>query len=228
MRAHKLDAGRTAIFIALVAVLLVGCNQDRASSDSNADGASCIVDSLDALQRPPSVPTCDAGDWQCPAKCQLGNGSFCLGLAYAAEREPKTQDEAKGLYKRACILGVANGCTNYGATLWVEETSDAQMTCARRLFEKACSAREPFACGMVGRVMLESTMPPAYAEGRRHLEKACDDVGGFSCRVLAKHLESGKLGEYSPELIPRLLSRACDGGDPDACGEPATASETFH
>lgn len=216
-----------AILIAWAAIVLAGCNQGRSAADANAAETSCIVDSLGALQLPPSVPTCRNGDWSCRAKCQLGNGSFCLGLAYSAERDPKTQDEARELYRRACTLGEPNACTNYAATLWTEESSDEQMSCARRLFEKACSVRERFACGMVGRVMLESSQTPPYAEGRRYLEKACDEVGGFSCRVLAKHLESGKLGEYPPELIPSLLSRACTGGDPDACGTHATAAETF-
>ena len=94
--------------------------------------------------------------------------------------------------------------------------------------EKACAAKEHFACGMVGRVMLESTDPPQYVEGRKYLEAACEKLGGFSCRVLAKHLESGKLGDYPPERVRTLLGRACAGGDPDACGEPRNATETFH
>ena len=81
---------------------------------------------------------------------------------------------------------------------------------------------------MVGRILLESTTPPSFAEGRKYLQQACDDLGGFPCRVLAKHLESGKLGHYDPGVIRTLLTRACAGGDPDACGEPATAAATFH
>ena len=33
---------------------------------------------------------------------------------------------------------------------------DDELACARRTFEKACSADEPFACGTVGRMMLEA------------------------------------------------------------------------
>jgi hypothetical protein len=80
---------------------------------------------------------------------------------------------------------------------------------------------------MIGRLMLEDTTPPPFAEGRKYLEAACDDVGGFPCRVLAMHLESGKLGDYRPELVHTLLARACEGGDANACGEPATALGTF-
>jgi TPR repeat protein len=149
-------------------------------------------------------------------------------MAYAAEKDPATAKEAVRLYRRGCLLGAANACTNYAAGVWAGEHSDDQLACARRTFEKACAAKEPFACGMVGRLMLESTAPPPYAEARRYLEAACDEVGGFPCRVLARHLESGKLGAFRPGLIRTLLTRACASGDPDACGEPGTAEETFN
>jgi TPR repeat protein len=208
-------------------IFLVGCNQSGTSLNDDTDKTSCVADSLGALRHLSSVPTCTTGDWLCRAKCQLGDGTSCIGLAYSAEKDSKMQDEARGLYFRACVLGEANACTNYAATIWVKGSSDEKLACARRTFEKACAAKEPFACGMVGRMMLESTTPPSYAEGRRYLETNCDHVGGFSCRVLAKHLESGKLGEYQPEVIRSLLDRACSGGDPDACGTHATALETF-
>lgn len=134
------------------------------------------------------------------------------------KRTPRTRGRLYASNHRACLLGASNACTNYAASIWAGEHSDDQLACARLTFEKACAAKEPFACGMVGRIMLESTTQPPYAKGRSYLEAACDDVGGFPCRVLAKHLESGKLGDYRPDLIRILRSRACAGGDPDACG----------
>ena len=187
---------------------------------------NCVADSITTLQLLPSVPGCES-EAVCRDQCLAGNGPSCLRLAYRLEENSKNAEEAERLYRRACVLGVANGCTNYAAAIWAEDPPDAELTCARRIFEKSCAAGEPFACGMVGRVMLESTNPPPFAEGRKYLEESCDKVGGFPCRVLAKHLESGKLGAYDPKLIRTLLTRACAGGDPDACGEPATAAETF-
>lgn len=209
------------VFVATASFVAVGCN--RATHETEV----CIADSIGTLRRS-AVPKCSTNDWLCRAKCEAGNGASCLGLAYAAQEDSANAGEAARYFDRACRLGEANACTNYAAGIWVNEHSDRRLTCARRLFEKACAAKEPFACGMVGRIMLESTTPPAFAEGRRYLETACDKVGGFPCRVLAKHLESGKLGAYPPGLIRALLTRACSGGDPDACGGPATASETFH
>lgn len=81
---------------------------------------------------------------------------------------------------------------------------------------------------MMGRLILEGpTSPEQLKQGRRYLEAACDELEGFPCRVLAKHLESGKLGDYEHKVIRLLLKRACAGGDTDGCGEPATAAETF-
>jgi hypothetical protein len=195
---------------------------------SGAPGQACIADSIAGLQRAPSVPTCAFDDWQCRAKCWAGSAGNCLGVAYAADKDPTHTAEVVAFYQRACLLGEANACTNYAAFIWASDRSDNQLVCAQRTFEKTCAAKEPFACGMVGRIMLENTDRPRFAAARAYLESACNEVSGFPCRVLAKHLESGKLGQYPPGTIRSLLAQACAAGDPDACGEPATASETFH
>lgn len=222
---------RTATTLTLVAVmmavcLLGGCGETTSGTDSALAEPACAPDSVGTLHLLSTVPSCTADDWMCSAKCRVGDEGSCLGMAYALQKESKGK-EAERLFSRACLLGVANACTNYAAGIWSRQHSDEEFACARRTFEKACAAKENFACGMVGRMMLEATNPPAYAEGRRYLEAACEEVGGFACRVLAKHLESGKLGDYRPELVRSLLIRACEGGDPDAYGEPRTASETF-
>ena len=194
---------------------------------SGAPGQGCIADSIAALQRAPSVPPCTFDDCECRLKCRAGSAGACLGLAYAAEKDSKHENEAKAFYQRACLQGEANACTNFAAHIWARNPTDPQLACARRTFERACTAGEPFACGMVGRIMLENTDHPPYADARRYLEAACEKVSGFPCRVLAKHLESGKLGEYESATIQSLLAQACTAGDPDACGKHTTASETF-
>ena len=210
--------------VALAVLLLAGCGQD-VSQDTASLEQRCLADSIETLRLFGVVPSCKAGDLICRVKCLAGDAGSCLGMAYSAE---KNQDaEAPSLYHRSCILGAANACTNYAAHMWTGEHAREQLACTRRTFEKACAAKEPFACGMVGRLMLESTDPVPYEEGRRYLETACDTLGGFSCRVLARHLESGKLGTYPPDRIRTLLVRACSGGDTKACGSPKTAAETF-
>lgn len=219
---------RAAMAAAWVIVMPAGCKQAASSAGPAHVEEACVAESVGTLRLLPTISPCGRGDWLCRAKCGAGSASSCLALAYAADEDPKRAGEAMPLYRRSCLLGAANACTNYAASVWAREHTDDQLACAQRTFEKACSAKEPFACGMVGRLMLESTPPAPAAEARKYLEGACDEVGGFSCRVLAKHLESGELGDYRPGLIRSLLTKACAGGDPDACGEPATAAATFH
>lgn len=210
------------VFIVVIAGFFVACSRPQPEADSQSP---CIADSVGTLRLRPSAPDCEF-DWVCRATCFAGHGPACVALAYRLETNPSNAEETKRLYRRGCVLGEAIACTNYAAGIWAGNRSDAELTCARRTFEKACAASEPYACGMVGRLMIESTSP-SVAAGHKHLEEACDNLGGFPCRVLAKQLEAGRLGAYDPKRIPILLTRACDGGDRDACGEPATAAETF-
>lgn len=212
------------VVIATTMLLLAGCGQGE-SLDSASSDQKCVAESIKTLHRRESVPSCNADGLVCRVKCLAGDAGACLGMAYDAEknRDPK----AESLYARSCILGEANACTNYAAHMWTGDRSDEQLPCARRTFEMACAAKEPYACGMVGRIMLESTVPVPYDDARKHLEATCESLGGFPCRVLARHLESGKLGTFPPDRVRSLLTRACSGGDLDACGNPRSAAETF-
>ena len=210
--------------VGLALVIGVACRQE--ALQTGAAGEACIADSIGTLRLESRIPDCDSDGWRCRLNCKAGDPRSCVALAYALEQESRTP-EAREFFQRACLLGAANACTNYAATIWSQPATDSQLMCARRTFEKACAAGEPFGCGMVGRLMLESDKNPSYRTGRAYLEQACNQIGGFSCRVLAKHLESGKLGDHPPNSVQDLLRRACATGDPDACGTHATAADTF-
>jgi TPR repeat protein len=205
-----------------------GCKQTASSAGPAHVDEGCVAESIGTLRVLPTISPCKWGDWICRARCTAGNGASCLALAYAADKDPETAGEAMPLYRRSCLLGEANACTNYAASVWAGEHSDDQLACARRTFEKACSAKEPFACGMVGRVMLESTTPAPVEEARKYLEALATRLAGSPAESWPNTFESGKLGGYPPGRIRSLLTKACAGGDPDACGEPATAAATFH
>ncbi len=201
-----------------------------AESESSIESrTSCVADILPKLRLlPDGVRNCTASDSSCQEACEAGDGLSCLGRAYALEVEPLSRGEAVSLYRRSCLLGLANACTNYAATVWARDHSVEELECARRTFAKACVAEEPFACGMLGRIAFDrATSPAEFERAGRELQAACERLKGFPCRVLAKHLEAGDLGAYPPTRIGELLERACEGGDPDACGRPSTASETF-
>lgn len=210
-------------------MLACGCSDRGQESRSGRSDPACVADSLGEIRVSISVPECEAGDPACRDACLQGDAGSCLGRAYAIERENAAIDEATALFRRACALGSANGCTNYAATIWARDHTDEELSCALRLFEKSCAANEPYGCGMVGRVLLDrASSPQELSDAERKIEASCEDPGGFSCRVLAKQLETVEPSVRDSDRIAALLERACEGGDPDACGRPATASETFH
>jgi len=218
---------RVLSLLALIGLWLVGgCDRDRPGRA--AESAACLADVVGALTFEDSVRKgCDAEDTACRLACGGGDGEACLARAYHFERERPA--EAAVLFRRSCALGNAVGCTNHAALLWAEPKRDTDLACAQRLFEKACAAKEPFGCGMRGRLLIEGNDRSDETEqGRKILVGSCQELRGFPCRILAALIEDGKLGSPDPARVQELLRRACDGGDLDACGDHATANETFH
>ena len=204
-----------------LATLCSGCGRQPTSP-----APRCLADSLGPLNNQAQRLVCDDAD-ACRRECRIGSAAACLGLATRLDLDPKTAAEAQKLFERACVLGSPSGCTNTAAMIWTREPSDEEATCAMRLFERACQVKEHFACGMVPRLLLERGEPADIEKAHGLLVKHCEDRKGFPCRVLAKHLEAGDFGSASAERTHALLARACDGGDPDACGNPPTAAGTF-
>jgi len=170
-----------------------------------------------------------AADLKCARACDRGDAAACQEHAVAIDKGGETYDEdAHRLYAKACELGIAISCTNFAADLW-QANDDVSLACAQRIFERTCAADEPWGCGMLGRVLIddEDATRADRARARTMLERACDRVGSFSCRVLAMELETGKLGSYKRSQIRKLLTRACETGDSDGCGAPRSASATF-
>ncbi|MBL8949525.1 MAG: hypothetical protein JNK82_02025, partial [Myxococcaceae bacterium] len=178
---------RSTYFFTL-AVLAAGC----ATSKGSSRGGACLADQLGRLETQwRERGGCAAEPDECRRSCENGDVSACMTGSH---------------FKRACELGVAKGCTGYGAEL----RASGEAACAAELFKKACAADEGEACGLHGRVLIEDLQK--YDEGKQALESACARMKGFSCRVLAMHLESGKLGEYPTSRVSELLGQACAGG----------------
>lgn len=211
-------------------VVFAGCASDGLKQDPQGGEFTCLADSARNLELDSGdLPTCGQDSTECRDACLSGDASSCLSRAYTVQTDSATEGEAILLFHHACVLGSAIGCTNYAASLWASDPDAIRLACARKIFEMTCAAKEPWGCGMVGRLLLEhSERPESVSAGKAKLEESCSALGGFPCRVLAKHLEAGTLGPHPPGRIQELLRLACDGGDSDACGDPATAAETFH
>jgi TPR repeat protein len=225
--------------VALAGALAFGCagtqgRLDARSAPAGQETPACVAGDLGPLRSAREQlkqPPCGSGP-ACGEACHLGDGVACFVRAIELEQEAH-RPEAAAMYLSACRAGVSIGCTNYGAFLWARERNDA---CAKRLFEKACAVDDAWACGMFGRVIVDaaasSPSEAARAEplrqGREILERSCQKLGRFSCRVLALEIESGKFGKADPSAVQALLARACATGDDESCGSPPSAASTFH
>lgn len=194
-----------------------------------ATAAACLADDLGPLTSGDRDPACVERQ-TCGPRCAAGDADACLEHAYALER--RDDPASTRYYARSCQLGVAVGCTNYAAWMWlVGQPGSApapEAACARRLFERACAVDEAFGCGMIGRMRAaEASNAVDRAAARAHLERTCRRYGAMTCTMYAFHLEKGELGPHDPELVRDLLERACATGDDAACGH-ATAAEVFH
>jgi hypothetical protein len=149
-------------------VLLLGCSDAPGLSPEGAQ--LCVVDSIEELHATATLPDCTPDDLVCRVACLVGNTGYCQARAQAIQIADPTDGESIRLYHRSCVLGLAIGCTNYAASIWARDHTDAELSCALRTFEAACAASEPFACGMVGRVLLdEADSSSRVSDAKRRL-----------------------------------------------------------
>src|SRR5262245_19972795 len=86
-------------------LLLAGCGQGGTQGAVPLE-QGCLADTVQTLHLLGTVPSCNADDLLCRAKCFTGDAGSCLGMAYAAEKSKNA--EAASLYHRGCLLGAAN------------------------------------------------------------------------------------------------------------------------
>jgi hypothetical protein len=214
-----------AFAVGFIFFCFVGCAQ----REPEQVATGCLADSLVNLRVSGNDARGCGGDvMRCRDACADGDASSCLGAANAMQAEDEAESTYAMLYYRACALGLANGCTNYAAGIWAGEPSPKELTCAHQIFEKACHAKEHFACGMRARLTFEGDSAAAKQAAKARLESDCNAIGGFPCRVLALHLEKGELGPYEPGKLKALLVEACRGNDTDACGDHESVAATFN
>ncbi len=217
--------------LALVLLVAAACGSSPAKPAPHAAAApACLADSLGKVRDVPKIDVACEADNACKARCEAGDPHGCMMHALRIQQAGDSE-LALPLFARACRLGLAIGCTNVGAYLWLghQPASSADVACAMRLFERACDVRESFGCGMVGRMLAGGAKTPELqASARAHFDKTCTALGGVICRMYAWHLELGDLGTADPATVHALMQRACDTGDTEACGDHATVGETFH
>jgi hypothetical protein len=237
---------RKCLGLALVVALGCAARVPPATRTEAAAAPSrrCVADDLGPLEPNASRKNspCRSGP-ACGDACARGDAIACYVRGVELEEENPRSGEPDGLYLSACRAGVAIACTNYAARMWIRGDA-ADGICARRVFEKTCAVDDPFGCGMFGRLLVDEVLvpgatPPAPEErtpaereqlrrSRESLERSCQRLGHFSCRVLALEIERGVFSAPDEATVQRLLARACETGDENACGPPPNADSTFH
>ena len=205
---------------ALVMVWAFGCERHERTL------STCLVDDLGPLRADWRERTdCTTTDDICAAQCLVGDGDACLNRALAFQAKSDTS-HATAMFERGCRLGLALACTNWAASTWGRKSQQATLGCTTRVFDRACSAGDVWACTMVARNQIEfSRTPFDIALGSARLIRECAAVAGPPCRMLAVYLENGWIGDRTDALSRRLLRKACDGGDELACGDHARATD---
>jgi hypothetical protein len=177
-----------------------------AASGATPTAAACAADELGPLDSSKLYRRCHDVEDACRAACDRDDVEACFGLAVVMqEREmelPEREASARSapsnvLYRKACVLGAPNACTNHAAHLWRFSPTPDELACAMRIFEATCDVDDPFGCGMVARILIENANGPDdedVARGRAVLERSCAQLGNFPCHILALYFEQGRLG----------------------------------
>ena len=203
-----------------------------------AAGAPCpSLDPKVAAERKPedhaasAWQSCDKDDLAaCEAECNRGVASTCVKLANSIATHAHDVARELSYYKRACDLGSASGCTNYGATLRQPGAPRVSAECATGFFERGCSGDDAWGCAMLGMAIdTGEGAPRDPALARRALERACfrddapEDIGDAG-QTFAEKLESGALGPADAATVRRAYAAACKYGAPAACGKARLSS----
>lgn len=161
-----------------------------------------------------------------PSTCS-DTASCRLALLRARNAPPASSCEVKErleLARKACILGVAEGCTELGRTV-----GGPDATAARSLFRRACDKGDGEGCVRHAlTTILGEGVARDEAAGVAELQSSCDTYPAAACGLAALGLlESAHQRDAAPEheWIALFAQRGCDAGDGLAC---RVLGDAFH
>lgn len=155
--------------------------------------------------------------------CSLRSSTGCVHLGWLHQNGlggPMKYKVAGRSYKQACDLGDADGCNSLGALyskgLLGSRRDDAA---ARTLYAKACRKRNVLGCYNYGLCTSQGWGGAAHLEhATTSLRFSCDKGDMPSCYVLGVLLTNKRGKEPpAPKRAAKLLKRACEGKQEDAC-----------
>lgn len=119
---------------------------------------------------------CENNPKRCLEDCKNEDGNACYSLAILIQDRINIQQiETLQLFYRSCKFGIISGCTNYAATKFNIEKSEAEPEkCLVDTFEKTCERDDAWGCTMFGMFLIEGQGRPQNLEqAAKVLQKAC-------------------------------------------------------
>lgn len=83
------------------------------------------------------------------AQCESGNAESCYALATAfseADNRPRDYQQANIYWQKACNLGLASACTDYGFSLYSGFGQEANVEKSVEIYRKACAGNIAIGC----------------------------------------------------------------------------------
>jgi Sel1 repeat len=159
-------------------------------------------------------------------ECIAGDLASCvnLGNSYSgAQGAPENDAKAIALHQWSCKRGEPVGCANWGLILDDDKHRSEEMARGVILYERGCSLDDPFSCHLLGlRYDLGLGVLRDYPRAIELYQKACDMEKFKSCRYLGDLLKRKVVpGAFDRERYDRLMTKACNGGDTEACSKGA-------
>lgn len=163
-----------------------------------------------AVRPPAPAPTGDTASQVC------ADAANCRDTLKALLRVPAPSacdaQQRTEVARRACDLGVGEGCTQLGLT-----EADA----ARDLFQRACEHGDGEGCARHGlSTLLGEGVPRDETAGRAELQAACDNHPDVACAIaMVGLMEESRRTHSTPEYewLALFAQRGCDAGDDLAC-----------
>jgi len=145
--------------------------------------------------------------------CDAGHAEACHALRFLAKNDERA---AAKLLSRGCDLGYGPSCVILAASTKDRDKADQLRARGNGLLERTCQRGDPYACA---RIAHEARVPRAGEQAdlpraRWYGDKACNLGDEDACYALAQ-----QLGAEFPELAATLTDRACELGQPTACGD---------
>lgn len=190
----------------------------KACDDGNADGCAGLGIELVWNQLGQKLDVA-GGAAMLAAACRSGSMRGCNALGSATEEGkgvPKSEEQARELYQRACDGGERRGCRNVAVYLaagrgGLPKSLDRSVA----LYDKACKMGDTFACAKFGMAMLEGIgVVRSCEKATELLEKACfDEVEpvGDACGNAYLSASQGRCdGRKDMKSAERYARRGCD------------------